>query len=380
MPYLERIHRLQEDIEDQPTLIHIPLSADLQYLTGVRRKIPTYGAIQHPGDWVEGLWITCQRGPILVLTRMTAEYFFTGLDWLEIRLLGDWANPETLFAGILQDLNAREVKRLAVGEGVSAETVIHLQSALPEATIISATEYLQSQRMIKSADEITKMRKAGEITEAAFAEVLQGLRSGITELEVVSEIDYQLRQLGSQGSSFNTTLFAVGPHHELIFGDTQRTWYRKLEPPVVLILNFGGIFEGYCSDFGRTVAFGEPSKSQQEIYNIVMDAQAAGIIAMRAKEATAAQIDNAARQVIVEAGLGEAFRHRLGHGIGLDVHEPPYLMEGDDTVLRSGMLFSVAPSVINSSGDSARVEDVVLVEESGGIPLTSGFRDLIVID
>jgi Xaa-Pro aminopeptidase len=111
-----------------------------------------------------------------------------------------------------------------------------------------------------------------------------------------------------------------------------------------------------------------------------MTSQASGIAAMRADMVTAAEVDAAARVVIANAGYGEEFRHRLGHGIGMDVHEPPFLTEGDETVLRDGMLFTVEPSIIQFQGFSARVEDVVVVRAGGGEPLTSGHRKMLVVE
>lgn len=115
-------------------------------------------------------------------------------------------------------------------------------------------------------------------------------------------------------------------------------------------------------------------------HQLVMDSQVAGIAAMLSGQVLAEEVDQAARSVIEDAGMGHAFRHRLGHSIGLDVHEPPFLTKGDLTTLEEGMLFTVEPSVIIPFGSSARVEDIVLVGKQGGIPLTSGFPDLIVID
>lgn len=126
--------------------------------------------------------------------------------------------------------------------------------------------------------------------------------------------------------------------------------------------------------------FGEPDEDINQVHTLVMEAQAVGISAMQAGAVTASQVDAAARGVIESAGFGDAFRHRLGHGIGLDVHEPPFLTTTDQTVLEGGMLFTVEPSIMLEHGLSARVEDVVLVGEAGGIPLTTGFQDLIVID
>ncbi len=380
MQFTERIHKFQSSLNDQPTLIFFPLSADLQYLTGIRREMPNYGAILHPGGWVEGLWMTAQHDPILALTRMTAEFQPPGGAEAEVRILGEFASPADLLDEIITDLNASAVVRLVLGEGTSIEMISHLKLRLPAAEIVSATELLRPLRMIKSGEEIAAMRRAGEITEAAFADVVRNLRHGMTELEVVMEVDYQLRKYGSVWSSFNTTLYAVGPDHELVFGETARTWPRPLKPPVALLFDLGAIYDGYCYDFGRTVSFGAPAPDLLQAFELVMASQKAGIAAMRAGEITAGQVDRAARQVIEAAGQGEKFRHRLGHSIGLDVHEPPFLTQSDDTLLKSGMLFTVEPSVLTPFGGSARVEDIVLVGEDGGIPLTSGFQDLIVIE
>jgi Xaa-Pro aminopeptidase len=166
----------------------------------------------------------------------------------------------------------------------------------------------------------------------------------------------------------------------LLFGKREETWRRQLQPPVAILFDFGAVYQGYCYDFGRTVFFGEPDSEFQRIYQLVMEAQAAGIAAMRAGQVTAAGVDSAARRVIMEAGYGAAFRHRLGHGIGLDVHEPPFLTAGDETRLQAGMLFTVEPSITQFDTFSARVEDVVVVQEAGGQPLTAGFRELRVVE
>ena len=153
-----------------------------------------------------------------------------------------------------------------------------------------------------------------------------------------------------------------------------------MRPPVAILFDCGAIYEGYCYDFGRTVFFGEPEAAYQEIYRLVMSSQAAGIEAMRAGQVTAAEVDQAARDVIVEAGYGAAFRHRLGHGIGMDVHEPPFLTASDDTILQAGMIFTVEPSIMQFDDFSARVEDVVVVRDHGGEPLTDGFREMRVVE
>ena len=381
MNYTQRLKQFQAQLADIADVAFFPVSADLQYLTGVPRDIPNYGAVMHPGAWLEGAWVTPQHAPVLALPRMTAE--FGGLErveGIELRILGDWDDPAALVKGLLQRFGLGNAARIAIGDHTSGETVAALQALVSDATFVSATEPLRTMRVIKSEEEIEMMRKAGAITEAAFIDVLAQLKHGMTELEVVSEVDYQLRKHGSLGPSFTTTLYCSGPEHPLLFGQRETTWQRVLNPPVAILFDFGAILDGFCYDFGRTVSFGAPSEELQRVHQLVMASQAAGIKAMRAGQVTAAQADAAARQVIVEAGYGAEFRHRLGHAIGLDVHEPPFLTKTDHTTLQEGMLFTVEPSITQFKTFSARVEDVVVVRPDGGEALTRGHQDLIVID
>ena len=380
MSYAERIKRFQETMTGSADLAFIPISADLQYLTGVPRDIPTYGAILYPGGWLEGMWIRAGGEPKLTLTRMTADYHNPDTSNLEVRVLGDFDDPGELVREFLKGSSLPEMPRVAVGDRAHAETIIHLQELLPDAVFVSGTEMLRALRMIKDEEEIVLMRRAGAITESAFEDVISHLKHGMTELDILSEVDYQLRRRGALGPSFTSAVYCVGPQHELVFGGHQNSWRRELHPPVSILFDFGAIYEGYCYDFGRTVVFGEPNEAFTRVYDLVMASQAAGIGAMAAGARTAAEVDAAARKVIEDAGLGEAFRHRLGHGIGLDVHEPPFLTKSDETVLEQGMLFTVEPSILFENQLSARVEDVVLVGEEGGVPLTRGFQNLIVID
>ena len=381
---MEKMTRLQEFqtlIAGRADLAFFPISTDLQYLTGVPRDIPNYGAVMHPGGWLEGVWLTPESDPTLALPRMTAE--FGGLNrvkGIELRILGDHDNPVQMVKNILSNFDLPPNPRIAIGDTTSGETIVALHAILPQATFISATELLRKLRVIKSEAEIETMRQAGAITEAAFAAVCQQLKHGMTELEIVSEVDYQLRKHGSLGPSFTTSLYNSGPNHPLLFGQREATWKRVLHPPVAILFDFGAIYEGLCYDFGRTVFFGEPDVEFQRIYKLVMDAQAAGIAAMRAGQVTTAEVDAAARQVITNAGYGEAFRHRLGHGIGMDVHEPPFLTATDHTVIEERMLFTVEPSITQFNNFSARVEDVVVVRREGGEPLTTGFQEMLVIE
>lgn len=378
---LDRLNRLQEGISTLADVAFVPISADLHYLLGIPRDVPNFGRVMHPGAWLEGLWLAPGKTPVLTVPRMSVE--FGGLhdaEGVELRVLGDWDDPVALVRDILHTFTLSARPRIALSDSVTAETVTALQTLYPEAAFVSSMPLLREMRVIKNEAEIETMRQAGAITEAAFADVLKQLKIGMTELDIISEIDYQLRRHGALGPSFATSLYNSGPDHPLLFGERLQTWPRILMPPVSVLFDFGAIFEGYCYDFGRTVSFGAPSEEQQQVHALVMASQAAGMAAMQAGNATAEAVDHAARQIIEDAGYGEMFRHRLGHGIGLDVHEPPFLTKGDSTVLQAGMLFTVEPSITQFSAFSARVEDVVVVRPGGGEALTHGFQDLIVIE
>jgi Xaa-Pro aminopeptidase len=381
MNYAERLHIFQQRLTSAADMAFFPISADLQYLAGVPRDIPTYGWTMHPGAWLEGLWVAPGRDAVLTLPRMTAEFGgLSSLTGVQMRVLGDWDDPAALVRDILAAFDLPPQPRVAVGDRAHGETLIALQALLPGVAFTSGTSILRQQRVIKSEAEIAVMRRAGEITEAAFADVVQNLRLGMTELDVISEVNHQLRRHGSLGESFTTSLYNSGPSYPLIFGDQAGKSLRVLEPPVSVLFDFGAIYEGFCYDFGRTVSFGAPSAEFQRIYDLVMQSQAAGVAALRAGASTTSATDAAARRVIEDAGYGPAFRHRLGHGIGMDVHEPPFLTRGDETPLQEGMLFTIEPSIMQFESFSARVEDVVVARPGGGEKLTNGFQSLIVID
>ncbi len=380
MSYSQRLKQFQEILGQHADVAFFPMSSDLQYLTGVPRDVPNYGHNIHPGDWLEGAWITPNHDPVLPLPRMTAE--FGGLDKLEgidIRVLGDWDIPSEMVKKILDGFNLPDNPRIAISDFTRGETISNLQPIVPNATYLSATDLLRPMRAIKSQADIDEMKEAGRITEAAFADTIKNLKLGMTELEVVEEVNFQLRRHGSLGQSFTTSLYNSGPNHPLLFGQRMETWKRKLTPPVSILFDFGAIYKGWCYDFGRTVFFGEPTDEAIKVYNLVMESQAAGVAALKSGQATTTDADTAARKVIEDGGYGEEFRHRLGHGIGMDVHEPPFLTKGDETPLEEGMLFTIEPSITQFNTFSARVEDIVVARPDGGEKLTNGWQELIVI-
>jgi Xaa-Pro dipeptidase len=378
--YRSRLRAFRERLDEAADAAFFPISSDMQYLTGVQRPFPNFGAVHHPGEWLEGVWIGKSGEPVITLTRMSSELSGVGHEvGLAPHILGDWDDPASVVESVLAGLGIKGAARLAIGDSTSGATVVALSALMPGVTFVSGTRLLADQRKVKSAQEIEIMRRAGALTEAAFEAVIDGLEHGMTELDVISEVDLQLKRRGARGPSFTTSLYCSGPRHPMIHGNPERTLNRSLDPPVAILFDFGAIFQGYCYDFGRTVFFGEPDQAMIDIHRLVMESQAAGIAALKAGQATAEAADGAAREVIEAAGYGGAFRHRLGHGIGLDVHEAPFLTAGDRSRLEAGMLFTVEPSIMQETAFSARVEDVVVVGDGGGVPLTNSHPELIVV-
>ncbi len=376
-----RIERFRQLLGGKADLAYIPLCTDLDYLAGIPRDIPNFGVTLHPGGWLEGAWMTPTHAPVLALPRMTAEYGGRGAtEGMDIRVLGDWDDPAAMVRDIVKGFGLPPKPRIAVSDKAEAESLVHLQEILPDAVFVSATAILREMRVVKSEEEIATMREAGRITEAAFADVLAKLKFGMTELDVIAEVDYQMKRHGSLGATFTTSLYNSGPNHPLLMGRRLESWKRVLTPPVSVLFDFGASHRGLCYDFGRTVSFGAPSNEQVKVHRLIMESQREGIRALKAGSVTCEAVDHAARRHLDESGYGQFFRHRLGHGIGWDVHEPPFLTKGDGTLVREGMMFTIEPSIFQPTGPSARVEDVIVARPAGGEPLTTGFQDLYVVD
>lgn len=378
--YTARLARVQARMADSNIdLIFLSRSANLHYLTGIPREEPNFGNTMYPGEWVTGAWIPQQGEPILTLPRMLAEFHMGAVTGYDVRVLPDAEDPARMAADVLNHFKLGEKAQIALEDRAWAETMLNLQQLRPQATFSPASALLMPLRRIKDEDEIATMRKAGEITEAAYAATLKTLRHGMTNLDLITEVNYQLKKHGAFTNSFVTSFYNMGVNYPFDFSNREEVLQVPLEAPVAISYDFGAVYEGYCYDFGRSVFFGEPNAEYRQVYDLVMQSQAAGIKALYAGN-TCEAADAAARAVIAEGGYGPAFRHRLGHAIGLDVHESPFLTAGDQTELQPGMCFTIEPSIFMPHKLGARVEDVVVVRADGGEPLTQGYRTLHVVD
>lgn len=377
--YSARLRAVQQAlVAQQIDLLFLQRSANLHYLTGIAREEQNFGNTMYPGEWLTGAWITADRAPILTIPRMLAA-FHMDIQGYDVRVLPDAGDPSALAREVLAALGVPAAPTVALDDRAWAETLLGIQALRPAARFSSAAPIMRPLRLIKGAAELAIMRQAGAITEAAFQATLPRLRHGMSTLDLISEVNYQLKRQGSAAPSFVTSFYNMGAHHPFDFHNREKTLLLPLDAPVSVSFDFGAVLDGYCYDYGRSVFFGEPSPEYRRVHALVMAAQAAGIAALRAGH-TCAQADAAARAVIADAGYGGAFRHRLGHGIGMDVHEPPFLTAGDSTLLRPGMCFTVEPSIFIPHQLGCRVEDVVVVREQGGEPLTTGFQQLHVVE
>jgi Xaa-Pro aminopeptidase len=227
-------------------------------------------------------------------------------------------------------------------------------------------------RAKKDPAELDALRRAGAAADRALADLLRGQLIGRSEDDVAGELAAGLVAHGHANAAFTIVASgpnAASPHHE----PTERV----LCDGDALVLDFGGVLDGYYSDTTRTVALGSASERLREVHAVVREAQAAATAAVRPGEPMEA-VDRAARDVIEAAGFGERFFHRTGHGIGIEVHEPPYAAGGDTTIMETGMTFSVEPGVYLDGELGVRIEDIVAVTPDGAEPLNRSTRDLLV--
>jgi Xaa-Pro dipeptidase len=249
-----------------------------------------------------------------------------------------------------------------------------LQRDAPGLQTVAAEPLLAELRMRKNAKEVAHMRCAAEIAQEALARTLQTVRPGLTEQEVAGELMVQLLRGGSEAVPFAPIVqggpSSASPH--------AAPGSRRLERGDLLLIDFGAQVQGYASDITRTFAIGELEPELAQVHDIVQAANAAGRAAA-GPGVPCQEVDRAARRVIEEAGYGQYFIHRTGHGLGLEVHEPPYIVEGNAQRLDVGMTFTVEPGIYLPGRGGVRVEDDVVITEDGCESLTDFERGLQIV-
>jgi Xaa-Pro dipeptidase len=285
-----------------------------------------------------------------------------------------WSDAEG-YAGALRQCIAGGGLRSRLGVEYTNMRVLELRAieAVANVQVEDATSLLGELRMAKDDDELRAMRAAVRVVEEALAQAVAAIRPGVTEREIAALLDRAMQAAGSEPSF--TTIVASGPNSA---NPHHTASDRRMERGDLVIVDAGARLDGYCSDITRTFAVGELGDEGRAIYDLVLRANRAGVAAVR-PGCSGAQIDAAARQVIEAGGYGPQFLHRTGHGLGIEIHEPPYLHSAEPAPLREGTTFTVEPGVYVSGVGGVRIEDDVVITAEGGECLTTFPRELQVL-
>jgi len=338
---------------------------DLRWLTG-------YEAL--PLERLTCLVLPSDGEPFLVAPGLEVPAVqASGVPGLGIEVLG-WGETEDPYALIAGRVG--RISSVGLANRMWAEQVLRFRRELDRSEQVTAGTVLRPLRLLKQPDEVAALRRAAQAIDAVHARMGEWLRPGRTEREVGRDIADAIIAAGH--STVNFIIVGSGPNGASPHHDTSERVIERGDPVVV---DIGGTMpDGYCSDCTRTyVTGGEPDPEFARYYEVLLEAQKRSCDAVR-PGVSAASIDAAARDVIAAAGYGEHFIHRTGHGIGLEEHEEPYIVEGNDVILEPGMSFSIEPGIYLSGRHGARIEDIVAVTAEGVERLDTVSRELVVLD
>jgi Xaa-Pro dipeptidase len=317
------------------------------------------------------LWLVPLRGqPVAVIPKLEIPLFAQHLLPAQVFSWTDKEGYEAAFRAAFDLLNLAgkrvgvEGRRLRFFEGEI------LRRLAPNATIAEADEVLAELRIRKDEHEIMLIRRAIAISESALERTLATVEAGMTERTVAAQLEAHLKELGADGLAFSTILHGGA--------NTALPHMGPLDEPIqmgdAILVDFGATVEGYCADITRTVFLGEPTDAMLKFYDVVQRANAAGRAAVK-PGVSAGAVDRAAQAVLIEAGYEALIRHRTGHGLGLEAHEAPYIVDGNEQALEPGMVITIEPGIYEMGVLGVRIEDDVLITAEGAETLTTFPRD-----
>lgn len=279
---------------------------------------------------------------------------------------------KTLTDEINKQLKNLKVKQLGIEDfDITYHQYLNFQEEF-EIKLIPVGDLVETLRLIKSDEEIEIMQAAAKIADDAFNHILNYIKPGRTELDVSNELEFFMRQAGATASSFDT-IVASGYRSALPHGVASN---KTIEAGELVTLDFGALYEGYCSDITRTVAVGNVNDQLKEIYDIVLQAQLKGVKGVKAG-ITGHEADALTRDYITEKGYGDYFGHSTGHGLGMEVHENPRLAPGASVILEEGMVVTVEPGIYVPEVGGCRIEDDIVVTTEGNKRLTHADKQFI---
>jgi Xaa-Pro aminopeptidase len=359
-------------------LLVLNFGPDFLYLTGLDRPM-YYTILKGHGDWVTCAIVGREHDAVVVLH----PWFNVGVrTWVpDVRVMADGEpDPDRFLAGILQEFGP-EGKTIAVGKMLWGQTLLSLQAAAPTARFIPATNSMMDRmRSIKDEHELTLMERAAEITDQTLAATVRQMKPGMTERDVATEVEYQIKQHGGDGPSFTPGIICVGngtdPDRHIFTRNTETV----LDPGTTVAFDFGVLYRGYCSDFGRSVFIGEPKSDALAAYEAITTANQATMPFMADGRVTPTDVANFARDHVAARGFGDYYLYEgLGHAIGLEVHEEPWLKPPYAEPIQTDMCFTLEPKVWKPGEFYVRCEDVVVVGPNGARSLTHAPYDPIVV-
>ncbi|GAB6860022.1 M24 family metallopeptidase [Haloplanus litoreus] len=351
-PFERRTRRAQARLVDA--------GADALALTPGRNLYYLSGVDTEPSDRLTLLVVPAEGDPTFVVPALDAASVRDATWVTDVRTWADETGPSPALDPLLDDLSPSHV---LLADRMWTAVSLSLRDRLPEATVGLASEVLAPLRRLKDDRELDALRTAAEAADATMRDV-RALGTGAvgrTEADLAAFVEDRLEAHGGTGIAFDTIVAAgpngADPHHAS--GD------REIRPGDPVVLDFGTRVDAYPSDQTRTVVFdGDPPAAFEAVHRVVAEAQAAGVAAAGPGVTTGA-VDRAVRDVIEDAGYGDRFVHRTGHGVGLDVHEDPDIVAGGDVELEPGMVFSVEPGVYLHDRFGVRIEDLVVVTADG---------------
>lgn len=320
------------------------------------------------------LVIPAEGTPTLLVPRLEAPLARHRLgslvDGLELLAWDETDDPFRTVQGLLREATTR----IGVQDQMWARFVLRLRAMLDPVELVPAGPILAALRRIKRPEEVQRLRDAAAAADQAMLAITSERLSGRSEAEVSRHINQLLLAAGHESADFaivGSGPNSASPHHE--------PGERVIEPGDAVVLDIGGTRAAYCSDTTRTAFVGEPPDDFRALYDVLQAAQAAACEAV-APGVPAEQVDAAARRIIDEAGFGDRFIHRTGHGIGLETHEEPYLVAGNAEPLQAGNVFSIEPGIYLEGRWGARIEDIVVCTGDGGERLNTTSRDLYLVE
>lgn len=280
-----------------------------------------------------------------------------------------------IYKAIEDILVSRKVKVLAFEEGyLTYNDYQEYRQNLSVKDFVPLTNIVEKMRFLKDSSEIALIKKAVEIADAGFNHIVKYIQPGMKEIDVATELEYCMKKLGAKGPSFDT-IIASGVRSSLPHGVASEKIIARGD---AITIDFGAIYEDYCSDMTRTVFIGEPDAKMKEIYNLVLKAQLDAIHAAKVG-LTGKEIDLVARNVIYHEGYTENFGHGLGHAVGLEIHEEPRLSPTGNIKMENGMVVTVEPGIYIPGFGGVRIEDIIVINEDKPLILTSSTKEMIII-